>query len=56
MKNINLKILVLVVFLFMNSCERENKCETKQNCFRDENGGQRCFDVPVNCIENDFGF
>ena len=58
MKNIILKVLVLMVFVFVNSCERESTCKTKTECYSDGNGGQRCVEAPIpgTCIDNNFGF
>ena len=47
---------MFLLFVFAYACEPEETCETKQNCFTREDGSQRCFDVPTNCINNDFGF
>ena len=58
MENRIFKLLVLVAFVFISSCERESTCETKTECFSDGNGGQRCIEKPIpgTCVENNFGF
>ena len=47
-----------MVFVFVNSCERESTCKTKTECYSDGNGGQRCVEAPIpgTCIDNNFGF
>ena len=56
MKKKVLKFLILFLFAFIYACEPEEQCETKQNCFTRPDGSRECFDVPTNCVNNDFGF
>ncbi|WP_439128943.1 hypothetical protein [Polaribacter sp.] len=56
MKKRILKLLVLFLVVFVFGCEPEENCETKQNCFTRPDGSKECFDVPVNCIDNGFGY
>jgi hypothetical protein len=58
MKKNAIKFLVLVLFVFVNSCEKESSCETETQCYNDGNGGQSCVEVPIpgTCIDNSFGF
>lgn len=53
-----LKVVMLVIFVFANSCERESTCETETDCYSDGNGGQTCIERPIpgTCIDNNFGF
>lgn len=57
MKKGSLKILLLSLFVFICSCEKETTCETKRQCYSDGNGGQTCVEVPVpgTCIDTSFG-
>jgi hypothetical protein len=56
MKKIVFKSLVCISIFTISSCEPEETCETKQNCFTRPDGSKECFDVPTNCVNNDFGF
>ncbi|WP_439130360.1 hypothetical protein [Polaribacter sp.] len=58
MKKTFRKIILLGMFVLLNSCEQESTCETKRNCYPDGNGGQTCVETPIpgTCIDNNFGF
>ncbi|MEO9570407.1 MAG: hypothetical protein ABJH82_02405 [Polaribacter sp.] len=57
MKKRILKTLILLLFVFIFSCEKESTCQTKKQCYSDGNGGQTCVEVPIprTCINNSFG-
>ena len=57
MKKKIVKLLILAVFVFLYSCERESHCQTETVCYSDGNGGQSCIERPIpgTCVD-DFRF